>query len=139
MFRSVLKMKKLVAMLFVLPLALSLSIPAVARAAGKQAHHYKERAYYGDISDSNCGAHHHAGANPRSCTLGCVKHGAKFVFVTDGKVLMIENQKSPELEKFAGEHVKIMGTRTEDGKGILIASIRAATHRAKKAKAKTKA
>jgi hypothetical protein len=128
-------MKKLVAMLFTLPLALSLSMPAVARAAGKQAHHYKERAYYGDISDSNCGAHHKMAGNARACTLGCVKHGAKYVFVTGGKVLMVENQKLPELEKYAGEHVKIMGTRTADGKGITIASIRAAVRRAKKSKA----
>ena len=130
-------MKKLFAMLFTLPLALSLSIPVVARAAGKKAHHYKERAYYGDISDSNCGAHHKMAANPHACTLGCVKHGAKFVFVTRGKVLMIENQKSPELEKFAGEHVRIMGSRTPDGKGISIVSIRAARRRVKKAKKST--
>lgn len=132
-------MKKLVAMLFTLPFALSLSIPAIARAAGKQAHHYKERAYYGDISDSNCGAHHKMAGNARGCTMGCVKQGARFVFVTGGKVLMIENQKSPELEKFAGEHVKVMGTRTADGKGISVASVRAAVRRAKKPKAKAKA
>ncbi len=128
-------MKKLVAMLFTLPLALSLSMPATARAAGKQAHHYKEHAYYGDISDSNCGAHHKMAGNAHACTLGCVKHGAKFVFVTRGKVLMIANQNLPELEKFAGDHVKIMGTRTEDGKGITIATIRAAVRRARKSKA----
>lgn len=127
------EMKKLVAMLFTLPLALSLSMPA--RAAGKQPHHYKESAYYGDISDSNCGAHHNMAGNAHACTLGCVKHGAKYVFVTHGKVLIIANQNLPELEKFAGEHVKIMGTRTEDGKGITIATIRAAVHRVRKSKA----
>ena len=128
-------MKKLVAMLFTLPLALCLSVPATARAAGKQAHHYKERAYYGDISDSNCGAHHKMAGKARECTLGCTKHGAKYVFVTGGKVLMIENQKLPALEKFAGEHVRIMGTRTPDGKGITIAAIRAARRRVRKKKA----
>lgn len=128
-------MKKLVAMLFALPLALSLSVPVAARAAGRRAHHYKERAYYGDISDSNCGAHHKMPAKPRQCTLACVRHGAKYVFVTRGKVLMIENQKLPALEKFAGEHVRIMGTRTPDGKGITIAAIRAARRRVRKKKA----
>lgn len=129
-------MKKLVAILFTLPLALSLSMPSMARAAGKQARHYKEHAYYGDVSDSNCGAHHHMPGNARACTLGCVKRGAKYVFVTRGKVLMIANQKLPELEKFAGEHVRIMGTRTADGEGITIASIRAARRRATKKKSK---
>jgi hypothetical protein len=128
-------MRKLVAMLFTLSLALSLSVPAIARAAGKQAHHYKERAYYGDISDSNCGAHHHMPSNARGCTLGCVKHGAKYVLVTGGKVFMIENQKLPELEKFAGEHVRVMGIRSADGKGITVANIRAAKKRVEKKKA----
>lgn len=127
-------MKKLIAILFILPLAITLSMPAVARAAAKKGRHYKEHAYYGDISDSNCGAHHHMPGNPRACTLACVKHGAKYVFVTRGKVLMIENQKLPELEKYAGEHVRIMGTRTAGGKGITIANIRGARRRASKKK-----
>ena len=127
-------MKKLIAMLFVLPLALSLSAPVIAQAAGRGARHYKEHSYYGDISDSNCGAHHKMPNNPRQCTLACVRNGARYVFVWRGKVFMIANQKLPELEKFAGEHVKIMGTRTPNDKGITIASIRAARRRARKSK-----
>ena len=128
-------MKKLVVLLFTIPLALTLSLPVFAHAAAKHGRHYKEHAYYGDISDSNCGAHHHMPDKPRACTLACIKHGAKYVFVTRGKVLMIENQKLPELAKFAGEHVRIMGTRTADGKSIAIATIRAAKRRAAKKKA----
>lgn len=128
-------MKKMIAMLFTLPLALTLSLPALAQTAAKNGHHYKDRAYYGDISDSNCGAHHHMPGNPAECTLACVKHGAKYVFVARGKVLMIENQKLPDLEKFAGEHVRIMGTRSADGKGIAISEIRAAKRRTAKKKA----
>lgn len=128
-------MKKLVVMLFTLPLALTLSLPVLAQSAAKHSRHYKEHAYYGDISDSNCGAHHKMAGNAHACTLGCVKHGAKFVFVTRGKVLMVENQNQPELEKFAGEHVRIMGTRSPDGKSIEISSIRAAKRRAAKKKA----
>lgn len=127
-------MKKLIVLLFAFPLALSLSMPAFARTVSKHAHHYKEHAYYGDISDSNCGAHHKMPNNPRQCTLACVKHGAKYVFVTRGKVLMIENQNMPELEKYAGEHVRIMGTRSAGNK-ITIANIRAAHRRKKKSKA----
>lgn len=128
-------MKKLVVMFFTLPLALTLSIPVFAQTAPKHRRQTKEHAYYGDISDSKCGAHHHMPGNARACTLSCVKNGAKYVFVTRGKVFMIENQKLPELEKFAGEHVRIMGTRSEDGRGITVASIRAAKRRAAKKKA----
>jgi hypothetical protein len=128
-------MKKLVAMLFTLPLAVTLSLPVFAQSGAKNGRHYKERAYYGDISDSNCGAHHNMPSNARGCTLGCVKHGAKYVLVTGGKVMMIENQKLPGLEKFAGEHVRVMGTRGADGKGITIANIRAAKERGAKKKA----
>ena len=128
-------MKKLVVMLFTLPLALTLSLPVLAQTAAKQGRHYKEHTYYGDISDSNCGAHHHTPGNARACTLECIKHGAKYVFVTRGKVLMIENQKLPELEKFAGEHVRIMGIRSADGKDISVANIRAAKRREAKKKA----
>ena len=130
-------MKKLIAMLFVLPLALSLSLPVITQAAPRSARHYKEHSYYGDISDSNCGAHHKMPNHPRQCTLACIRHGAKYVYVTRGKVLMIANQKLPALEKFAGEHVRIMGTRTPDGKGITIASIRAARRRVRKSKSRT--
>lgn len=127
-------MKKLAALLFTFPLVLSLSTPVFGRAVGKRNHHYKEHAYYGDISDSNCGAHHKMPGNPRKCTLECVKQGAKYVFVYRGRVFMITNQNMPELEKYAGEHVRIIGTRTPDGKGITIASMRAAHRRKKKAK-----
>jgi hypothetical protein len=128
-------MKKLLVVLFTVPLALILSLPVSAQTAAKHGRNYKERAYYGDISDSNCGAHHHMPANPRECTLACIKNGAKYVFVTRGKVFMIENQKLPELQKFAGDHVRIMGTRSSDGKSIEISGIRAANKRAIKKKA----
>lgn len=127
-------MKKLIALLFIFPLALSLSMPAFARAAGKRHYHYKEHAYYGDISDSNSGTHYKMPGNPRQRTLERVKHGAKYVFVYRGKVFMITNQSMPELERYAGEHVRVMGTRTPDGKGITIVTIRAARRRKKKGK-----
>lgn len=129
-------MKKLVVLLFTFPLAVSLSMPVFARSARKRHYHYKEHAYYGNISDSNSGAHYKMLGNPRQRTLERIKHGAKYVFVYRGKVFMITNQNMPGLEKYAGEHVRIMGTRTPDGKGITIASIRAARRRKKKAKAK---
>lgn len=69
----------------------------------------------GMISDSMCGASHakmiaaHPNLTDRACTLGCVKNGAKFVFVSNGKVYQIANQKLADLAKNAGEAVSLTG------------------------------
>jgi hypothetical protein len=74
----------------------------------------------GTISDSMCGASH--GSNPaKQCTLGCVKKGAKFVLVSDGKVYSISNQTAPGLEKYAGENVKVTGKMKGDS--IMVSKI----------------
>jgi hypothetical protein len=75
----------------------------------------------GTISDSMCGASH---ANmlaahkdlktDRDCTLGCVKAGAKYVFVSNGKVYQIANQDQPDLQKDAGESVRLTGNVNGD-------------------------
>ena len=129
-------MKKVISLLFIFPLALALLTPAFARPAKKgSSASPKERTYYGDISDSNCGAHHKMPGNPRQCTLGCIKHGAKYVFVTRGRVLLVENQNAPELEQYAGEHVKVTGMKTPDHKGITVAKIAKVIRRSRKPKA----
>ena len=70
----------------------------------------------GQISDSACGASHnkmlssHADLKTdRDCTLACIKGGSKYVFVTEGKVYKIDNQTFADLEKQAGEKVKLTG------------------------------
>jgi hypothetical protein len=69
----------------------------------------------GTISDSMCGASHakmiaqHPKMTARDCTLGCVKAGAKYVFVSKGKVYDIANQDLAELMKDAGEPVRLTG------------------------------
>ena len=71
----------------------------------------------GMISDSMCGASHakmmQAHTNiktDRDCTLGCVKGGAKYVFVSDaGKVYQIANQDEASVMKNAGESVSVTG------------------------------
>jgi hypothetical protein len=129
-------MKKAISLLFIFPLTLTLSIPAFARTAKKgNAASPKEHTYYGDISDSYSGAHPKTPGNLRQSTLESVKHGAKYVFVTRGRVLMIENQNFPELEKYAGEHVKVTGTKTSNHKGITVAKIVKVTRRRRKPKA----
>src|SRR5690348_10403982 len=63
----------------------------------------------GTISDSMCGASHakmkDAKMTDSDCTLACVNHGAKYVFVSEGKVYQISNQNLPALMKEAGKPV----------------------------------
>ncbi len=71
----------------------------------------------GSISDSMCGASHakmmemhkDAKMTDRDCTLACVQHGAKYVFVSKDKVYQIANQNLPALMKNAGEPVTVTG------------------------------
>jgi hypothetical protein len=64
----------------------------------------------GEISDSMCGASHAGmgdmGKNPKECTAGCVKGGAKYVFVSKGKVYAIQNQDFGTLAANAGAKVQ---------------------------------
>jgi peroxiredoxin len=74
----------------------------------------------GEISDSNCAISHqkvtqvHPSLNNRSCTLACVKDGARFVFVSDGKVFKIANQDLPALTANAGYTVQLTGDMKDD-------------------------
>ena len=74
-----------------------------------------ERTWTGKISDSKCGASHmameHGGkkTNAHDCTVACVKGGAKYIFVSKGKVFDIENQDLAGLEEHAGHTVKLTG------------------------------
>jgi hypothetical protein len=69
----------------------------------------------GTISDSMCGASHakmtagHPNMTDKACTLACVKGGAKYVFVSNGKVYQIANQNLADLQKHAGESVALNG------------------------------
>src|SRR5215469_657730 len=71
----------------------------------------------GMVSDSMCGASHakmmqmHKDMKTdHDCTVGCVKAGAKYVFVSDaGKVYQIANQEAASVMKNAGESVSVTG------------------------------
>jgi len=69
----------------------------------------------GMISDSECGMSHakmtagHPGMTDKACTLACVKAGAKYVFVSGGKVYQIANQNQADLAKEAGDKVSLTG------------------------------
>ena len=74
-----------------------------------------DQTWTGQISDSMCGASHagmtssHPGMTDRDCALACVKGGGKFVFVSDGKVYNVANQKLAALTEHAGETVTLTG------------------------------
>lgn len=75
----------------------------------------------GQIADSACGmshakmmAEHKDLKTDRDCTLACIKAGSKFVFVSDGKVYNISNQKLAALKVNAGETVQLTGTMKGD-------------------------
>ncbi len=147
-------MKRVLALAFALTLGLVLAMPAVAapaaktaqaataqkskKAAAKEAAAPAEKTYYAEISDSMCGVKHKMPGSAKECTLACVKGGAKYVLVYHGKVWEISNQDAAGLQDHAGEHVKVVGTRSADGKSITIAKIeplksKSAAHTTKKA------
>ena len=74
-----------------------------------------EQTWTGKISDSICGAKHEEAAEgqgkmpDRDCTQACIRGGSLYVFVTDGKVYQIPDQKNPDLATHAGHTVKLTG------------------------------
>jgi hypothetical protein len=81
-----------------------------------------EQTWSGKISDSDCGRSHksaieHGGKkmSDHDCVIACVKdHGAKYVFVSGGKIYKIENQDFAGLEEHAAHNVKLTGEMTGD-------------------------
>jgi hypothetical protein len=87
----------------------------------------------GKIGDSMCGATHKTMAEhgaskmtDQECTLACVKKGGKYVFISGGKIYQIENQDFQELEKHAGQNVKISGE--VKGDAVMLSKIEAVAH-----------
>ena len=81
-----------------------------------------EQTWSGKISDSDCGRSHksaieHAGKkmSDHDCVIACVKdHGAKYVFVSGGKIYNISNQDYAGLEEHAAHNIKLTGEMTGD-------------------------
>ena len=88
-----------------------------------------DKTWTGQVSDSMCGASHakmiagHTGAKltETDCTLACVKAGAKYVFVSGGKVYDISNQDDADLMKHAGHTVRLTGEMS--GNSITVSKI----------------
>ena len=74
-----------------------------------------EQTWTGKISDSACGAKHEKAAEGQGkmpdpeCTQACVRGGSLYVFVADGKVYQIANQKQADVIAHAGHQVKLTG------------------------------
>ena len=80
----------------------------------------KEQTWKGAISDSNCNGKHSAGEHDgkkmtdTDCTNVCIKKGAKYVFVSDGKVYKLGNQESKQIASHAGQRVELTGRMSGD-------------------------
>jgi hypothetical protein len=81
--------------------------------------HAAEQSWAGVISDSMCGASHAAmqtgGAkvSDRECTIACLSYqtetAPKFVFVSEGKIYPIANQRFGGLARNAGQAITLTG------------------------------
>ena len=83
--------------------------------------------FSGQISDSMCGKSHSGmgdmGKNPKECTLGCVKGGGKYVFVSADKIYDIKNQSFAAIAANASASVQLTGDVDKDGKTITVTRI----------------
>ena len=95
------------------------AIAAVFLVTSSRTTNAAEQQWSGAISDSMCGASHAAmstgGAkvSDRDCTIACVSYqtpdAPKFVFVSEGKVYPIANQKFGGLARYAGQPITLTG------------------------------
>ena len=84
----------------------------------------------GQISDSMCKVKHEEAAEgagkmaDHDCTVSCVKGGSKYVLLSDGKIYQITNQTFADVEKLAGQTVKLTGEIKGDA--ITVSKVEAA-------------
>ena len=104
-------MRHLIAMVVALGVVVSVSVAA---------QNPPQQNWTGKISDSNCKEKHAASEHDgkkmteAECTSMCVKKGAKYVFVSGGKVYQLANQSSKTIASHAGEEVKLTGAMKGD-------------------------
>lgn len=99
-------------------------------------HAQEAKAFYGEISDSQCAMNVHSltrshqemlksksmGGTPKDCTLFCVNyHGGDFVLSSKKNVFHLDDQNLAR--GFAGKKVKIIGKMEADKKTIHILKI----------------
>jgi len=76
----------------------------------------------GYVSESHCGAAHNSpSAANTSCIKKCLGGGTDPVLVSDGKVMTFDSDSKTKAKAYAGDNVKIDGSK--NGDVITIASI----------------
>src|ERR1039458_7634357 len=105
---------------------------------------FAAQTWTGKISDSDCGAKHKSAAehggkamSDHDCAVACVKGGAKYVFVTGGKVHPINNQDFSGLEEHAGHTVELTGDLQSQG-GINVTGVQITSAKKKMAEGGTR-
>jgi hypothetical protein len=78
----------------------------------------------GILTDDMCTKKHMMSGRPNAvCVRECIKHGAKYVIVSDGKVLQVTG-KQEQFHELAGKKVTITGET--EGKLFVVAAIESA-------------
>lgn len=80
------------------------------------------KTYVGTVTDTHCGLHHPKGANPTSCTRGCIKMGAHYALAVGTHVYRLDGH-AKDLYRLAGKKVMVRGTMSHGQ--IHVASVRA--------------
>jgi hypothetical protein len=111
--------------IYVAALMLALTLTTLSRAR-------VEETWTGEITDSACKLEHVPVAEGEGvlpapeCVKVCIRGGSKYMLAVDEKIYDIENQKHPDLEKFAGKPVKVTGELK--GTAITVSKIEASDH-----------
>ncbi len=78
----------------------------------------------GVLTDDMCTKKHMMPGKANSdCVLECIKHGAKYVVVSNGKVVEVQG-KQEQLNELAGKKVNVTGALR--GKVLVLTSVKAA-------------
>lgn len=69
----------------------------------------------GEIGDTMCGRQHKdADKSKVRCIQACINQGASYVLVVSGKVYTLQQSRTIDIRKFAGQRVAVTGTLTGD-------------------------
>jgi hypothetical protein len=116
----------------VIGLIVALGVVGVVSASAQKP---AEQTWKGKISDSMCKETHPAAEHDgkkmtdADCTAVCLKKGAKYVFVSGGKVYQLANQNSKQIASHAGHEVELTGAMK--GETITASHLKMATAKAK--------
>ena len=110
-------MKRVMAVLVTVLLAVSIGAALAAEA--------KQASWHGLITDDGCGKKHASmkAEEAKACALRCVEKGAKLALYDPKADMVYALSDQAKAKEFAGEHVVVMGTMSEDGKSITVSGI----------------